>query len=151
MRQLMALTVTLGTVMEKGMNTLGLSRSRAQLLWEMHRRGPVTQRELATALSVTPRNVTGLVDALEEAGLVQRQPHPTDRRATLVAFTDAGAALAANMSTGERDWAASLFADLSDAECRDFAATLEKLHAKLKPAVDSASSEARALKRGAKT
>lgn len=40
--------------------------------------------DLADALEVTPRNVTSLVDALEEEGLVKRQPHPTDRRATIV-------------------------------------------------------------------
>lgn len=145
MRQLMGLTVTLGTVMDKGMAVLGLSRARAQLLWELHRRGPVTQRELATALSVTPRNVTGLVDALETDGFVARRPHPKDRRATLVVFTETGEALAANMSAGEREWAASLFADMSDEECRRFAATLERLHAKLAPAVDSAGDEARRL------
>ncbi len=41
----------------------------------------MTQRALADALQVTPRNVTGLVDALADSGFVERAPHPTDRRA----------------------------------------------------------------------
>jgi DNA-binding MarR family transcriptional regulator len=36
---------------------------------------------------VSPRNITGLVDALEKTGHVRRAPHPTDRRAVLVELT----------------------------------------------------------------
>jgi DNA-binding MarR family transcriptional regulator len=39
--------------------------------------------------------VTLIVDGLEERGLVQRTPHPEDRRAKLVALTDAGRSAAA--------------------------------------------------------
>jgi DNA-binding MarR family transcriptional regulator len=37
---------------------------------------------------VTPRNITALVDGLEEEGIVRRLPHPTDRRATLIELTE---------------------------------------------------------------
>ncbi len=59
-------------------------------VWLLHQNGPSTQRELAEALGVSARNVTGLVDALVETGFVRRGPHPTDRRATLVSLTDPG-------------------------------------------------------------
>jgi DNA-binding MarR family transcriptional regulator len=39
--------------------------------------------------------VTNAVDRLESAGLVERQPHPTDRRAVLVALTADGREVAA--------------------------------------------------------
>jgi DNA-binding MarR family transcriptional regulator len=42
----------------------------------------MTQRELSQALDCPP-NVTGLLDTLEASAFVARQPHPTDRRATL--------------------------------------------------------------------
>jgi DNA-binding MarR family transcriptional regulator len=45
---------------------------------------------VAGLLSVTPRNITGLVDNLEAAGLVERVPDPADRRATIVRVTAAG-------------------------------------------------------------
>ena len=67
-----------------------LTTARTHLLWELHRLGPSTQRALARTLNVTPRNVTGLVDALEANGFVDRRPHPTDRRATLVTLTELG-------------------------------------------------------------
>ena len=50
----------------------------------------MTQRELSRALRCTPRNVTGLLDALEDSGLVVRRPHPRDRRASLVNLTLGG-------------------------------------------------------------
>ena len=59
----------------------GLTTARTHLLWELHQLGPSTQQALAAALKVSPRNVTGLVDALEAGGFAERRPHPTDRRA----------------------------------------------------------------------
>ena len=70
--------------MTHAIEALGLTPSRTHLLWELGHRGPVPQRVLAEALKVTPRAVTGLVDALAADGLVTREPHPTDRRAALV-------------------------------------------------------------------
>jgi DNA-binding MarR family transcriptional regulator len=46
--------------------------------------------QIATWLAVTPRNITGLVDALEAQGLVERVPDPQDRRAVIARLTPAG-------------------------------------------------------------
>ena len=46
--------------------------------------GPLSQRELAERLLLTSGAVTVLVDRLQSAGLVTREPHPTDRRVSLV-------------------------------------------------------------------
>lgn len=51
---------------------------------------PATGRRLATVLGVDPPYVTLIVDDLERRGLVERTPHPTDRRAKLVRATAAG-------------------------------------------------------------
>jgi DNA-binding MarR family transcriptional regulator len=56
---------------------------------------PMSMRELASLLGVDPPNLTPVVDDLEQAGLVERTPHPTDRRVKLVVATRAGAAVAA--------------------------------------------------------
>ncbi|RXZ68628.1 MarR family winged helix-turn-helix transcriptional regulator [Agromyces albus] len=63
-----------------------LTAARIRLLWELQHSGPSTQHALATSLGVSPRNITGLVDALEAGGYVTRSPHPSDRRATIVAL-----------------------------------------------------------------
>lgn len=90
----------------------GLTPARAHLLWVLQQQGPVSQRVLADALGVTPRTVTGLVDGLEESGLVVRQPHPTDRRSTLVAFTETGSRIAQEMATGKAELAGGLFGEV---------------------------------------
>lgn len=63
-----------------------LTTARTRLLWELQHSGPSTQHALATRLGVSPRNITGLVDALETGGYVVRSPHPNDRRATIVSL-----------------------------------------------------------------
>jgi DNA-binding MarR family transcriptional regulator len=63
------------------------SYASMRLLCELHRDGPQRMADLASALDVTPRNVTTLVDGLERDGIVQRRPHPTDRRATVIELT----------------------------------------------------------------
>jgi DNA-binding MarR family transcriptional regulator len=89
---LFELAVMTSEFMERGMAERGLTRARASVLWTLHQRGPATQRELADLIGVTPRNITGLLDALEADGFAERGRHPTDRRATLVSLTAKGVA-----------------------------------------------------------
>jgi DNA-binding MarR family transcriptional regulator len=73
---------------------LGLSFARIRALRRLAAQ-PHTLRELAARLLADPPYVTLIVDDLEQRGLVQRTPHPQDRRAKLVQLTDAGRAAAA--------------------------------------------------------
>jgi DNA-binding MarR family transcriptional regulator len=72
---------------------VGLSFGKIRALRRVAKR-PMPMRELAAILGVDPPNLTPVVDDLEQAGLVERQAHPTDRRVKLVVATPAGAALA---------------------------------------------------------
>ena len=63
----------------------GASVPRLRLLYAVMCQGPQKMADLADELTVTPRNVTALVDGLE--GEVRRVPHSTDRRITLVELT----------------------------------------------------------------
>ncbi len=93
------------------------------LLW-FSSRGTLPMRVIGSRLQVHPTSVTNAVDRLEEAGLVRREPHPTDRRATLVAITDAGRDVAAAATT---DLNAEVFTDpgLSGAEISTVTDVLE--------------------------
>lgn len=71
--------------------TLGLTAPQATALREMS--GPMTMRDLAERMSCEPSNTTFVVDKLEKQGLVERHPHPTDRRAKHLVLTVEGAAL----------------------------------------------------------
>lgn len=91
-----------------------LTNSRVHLLWVVHQTGPATQASLAAALEVTPRNITGLVDALEASGYVERRPHPGDRRAVLVALTQLGEQTMAAMARDREQLATDLMAGMDD-------------------------------------
>lgn len=114
----------------------GLTPARTHLLWEVHRRGPSSQRALAAALDVTPRNVTGLVDALEERGYVRRAPHPTDRRITLVTLTDLGVRTTAQMDADHRRIAAHLVDGFDPGRLERFRADLDAVAARLHELMD---------------
>ena len=73
---------------------LGVSWARVRALQRLATR-PHTLSELAEQLAADRPYVTLIVDGLEERGLVQRTPHPEDRRAKLVQLTAAGRAAAA--------------------------------------------------------
>jgi DNA-binding MarR family transcriptional regulator len=112
--RLLELVVVISDDMTTSLTARGLTGARAHVLWELQHQGPMTQRQLARALDVTPRNVTGLVDALVDTGFVTREPHPSDRRATLVTFTDQGAATAADLVRDHEEFAHLLFANVAD-------------------------------------
>jgi DNA-binding MarR family transcriptional regulator len=77
-------------LMERWAEKHGLSEGRLGLMFRLRRQGEVALSDLADALSVSPRNVTGLVDHLERDGLVERVADPTDRRSVRARLTPAG-------------------------------------------------------------
>ncbi|MFD4461258.1 MarR family winged helix-turn-helix transcriptional regulator [Nocardia sp. NPDC058480] len=123
--KLFELTEVLGAMMERGMAERGLTQARARLLWRLHHHGPLTQRALADLLEVTPRNVTGLLDGLADDGYVERRPHPTDRRATLVTLTEHGATFTETLRTQRSEMAAALLEGLTRDQVQNFFQTLD--------------------------
>ncbi len=105
-------TVLLGRDITAGLARMGLTEARAHLLWELRAQGPCTQRALASALKVTPRAITALVDGLVETGFVTREPRPADRRAVLVTFTELGRITVQALADGHRELARQLFAGM---------------------------------------
>jgi DNA-binding MarR family transcriptional regulator len=78
---------------ERWAESQGLSEGRLQLLLKLSLFSDgVSLGHLAELQDVSPRNITGLVDRLEEAGLVERVPDPGDRRSIRARLTAAGRA-----------------------------------------------------------
>jgi DNA-binding MarR family transcriptional regulator len=109
----------------------GGSPTQVGLLRVLQCHGPLKMAELGHHLGVTPRNVTKLVDALEEEGLVRRKPVAGDRRATLIELSPRGAAQAQALFCRGTEAAVSLFKELSAADQAQLARLLRQLLAGL--------------------
>jgi DNA-binding MarR family transcriptional regulator len=110
--QLLAVTALLQEDLSRFFEGTPLTAARTHLLWELQQLGPSTQQELAVALQVSPRNITGLVDALETSGYVARGDHPTDRRARIVSLTKLGEQTMARMAEDHRMLSRDLVSEL---------------------------------------
>jgi DNA-binding MarR family transcriptional regulator len=56
----------------------------------LHKHGPMSAGELASAEQVQPPSMTKVLANLEERGLVVREVHPADQRKAIIAITEAG-------------------------------------------------------------
>jgi DNA-binding MarR family transcriptional regulator len=87
---------------------------------------PQSMSALAGGWGCDASNVTWLVDRLEENGLVERRPHPTDRRVRTVALTPKGVEVRAQVETMIYEAPAGI-ADLSAADLQELCRVLRKV------------------------
>jgi DNA-binding MarR family transcriptional regulator len=78
--------------------------------------GPLPMRALAEAMDVSQASATGIVDRMEQRGLVERKRDDEDRRVVHVALTDEGSRLIAGMSAERQDHLALILDRLTDGE-----------------------------------
>src|SRR5690606_28459215 len=76
--------------------------------------GRTSQREIADFLRLDPSQVVALVDQLQKAGLVAREPDQRDRRANVIVITPAGLELLAQARENVREAAEALHGDLTE-------------------------------------
>lgn len=110
----------------------GLSGSQFALLQVLADMGPEGAKlnEISQRLNVTCGNVTGLVDRLEEAGLIARVAHPEDRRITLAVLSPAGRILLDELYPGHVARVRKLMSALTREERGTLAALLDRITAK---------------------
>src|SRR2546430_13027863 len=78
-----------------------LTQNQISVLGSLELAGALTPRELSDAERVQPPTMTKVLAKLEERGLVQRTPHPTDGRQVLLSATEAGRARPLGPRPGE--------------------------------------------------
>ncbi|WP_157247778.1 MarR family winged helix-turn-helix transcriptional regulator [Nonomuraea typhae] len=121
------LAALLAAEIERKLAADGLTRSRAQVLRRLGEEGPMQQRELARVFDVSARNITGLVDGLVTTGFVTREPHPDDRRATLVTLTARGVTAAQTIEASRHELAEAMFAGIPEREKHAYRGVLDTL------------------------
>ena len=115
--------------LREGTAQVDLSPARFQILQALNQDQPCSMVDLAERLSVTKRNITTLVDGLEDEGLATRTPHPTDRRSKLVQLTKKGEAIFDEAARFQRKHLEGLIANLEPDQQKLMAQALVKLTA----------------------
>jgi DNA-binding MarR family transcriptional regulator len=106
-----------------------LSDSQLAALAALEKR-TMTPGELAEHEKVQPPSITRVIASLEERGLIQRMPHPSDRRQVVLTVTAQGRDVVRQVRQLREAWLARRLRDLTPAEqacLRDAVPILEKL------------------------
>jgi MarR family transcriptional regulator, lower aerobic nicotinate degradation pathway regulator len=74
----------------EALESLGLTTALFALLNVLGTHEGANQQEIGSAMGIDPSTMVSLIDQLEAAGLAERRPRPTDRRAREVAITPKG-------------------------------------------------------------
>jgi MarR family transcriptional regulator, transcriptional regulator for hemolysin len=75
--------------LEQNSRGSGLTRSQWQILAYLAQNEGINQKGLAELLEIEPITLGRIVDKLETQGLIERHPHPTDRRTWLLHLVEA--------------------------------------------------------------
>jgi DNA-binding MarR family transcriptional regulator len=93
-----------------------LSWTESLVVARLAKDGPATTADLARAEGMKPQSMGTTVAALEEMGIVERKPHPTDGRQVNVELTAKGAAMRKSAKDAKRTWLAQAIAQLDEKE-----------------------------------
>lgn len=110
-----------------------LSLTESAVLARLGRDGPTTTSDLARAEGMRPQSMSAAVATLEERGLVERKPHPSDGRQLNIALTDKGEEVRASTKDLKRAWLAQATARLEDEERQTLARAGDILKRLLEP------------------
>jgi DNA-binding MarR family transcriptional regulator len=102
----------------------GVSMTHLHVMWLLEEHGELAMSRLADLLDVSLSNATGLIDRMEERGLIARVRVPDDRRAVHVRLTGAGQTVLDEVQVMREDLTQAILERLDDGQ-------LERLHASL--------------------
>jgi DNA-binding MarR family transcriptional regulator len=107
----------------------GVSMTHLHVMSMLERHGEMPMSRVAEALDVSLSNATGLVDRMEERGLVERIRVPGDRRVVIVRLTTAGRRSLADLEVFRDEAIGRIVAQLDERQITRLAACLEDLKA----------------------
>jgi len=90
-----------------------VSLTESAVMARLAREGPATTAELARAEGMKPQSMGTTIAALEEMGMVERKPHPSDGRQVNIQLTAKGAAVRESFKSAKRTWLAQAIAQLN--------------------------------------
>ena len=93
-----------------------LSLTEASVLGRLAKDGPATTADLARAEGMKPQSLGTAIAALEEMGMVERKPHPTDGRQVNIGLTSRGAAVRKSAKDAKQTWLMQAISQLDESE-----------------------------------
>ncbi|MBM7844856.1 MarR family winged helix-turn-helix transcriptional regulator [Herpetosiphon giganteus] len=111
-----------------------LTSAQFDVLAQLYRTPGLVQQALADRLLVSKGNIVGLLNRMEQAGLVTRQPHPEDGRAHLVSLTPHGTTLATQVVPEHEALIVECLAVLSPEDGNSLHDLLRRFNHALRPA-----------------
>ncbi len=115
-----------------------VSLSQMHVLWLLQHHGEMSMSRLAELLDVSLSNATGLIDRMEEHGLIERVRVPDDRRVVLVRPAAAGLRALSETETSRRARMRAVLGHLSEADRPIVLAAFRSLRRALSAEVESA-------------
>lgn len=118
------LTELLGSIREMRCGSMagpirqGMSMAQLHVLWLLEHHGEISMTKLAELLDVSLSNATGLMDRMEERGLIERVRIPDDRRRVFVRPSAAGLLALEETEGVKRDRMRHVLARLDDRQLR---------------------------------
>ena len=114
-----------------------VSLSQMHVLWLLQHQGAMSMSRLAELLDVSMSNATGLIDRMDEHGLIERVRVPDDRRVVLVRPTAAGLRALSETETTKRDQMRNVLGHLPASEQPIVLAALRSLRRALSAETDA--------------
>jgi DNA-binding MarR family transcriptional regulator len=111
-----ALTQAIGQILRRlgaHANPGGLGVSQSSVLARLDETGAMTTADLARSEAMKPQSMSAILAGLEQEGLVERRPHPTDGRQILFSMTAEGVEARRKRSTAKQAWLLAAVAKLS--------------------------------------
>lgn len=115
-----------------------LSRGESFLLAEIVARGPIRPSELARSTGLDRSIASRQVDGLERAGLVRREPDPTDGRAALLEATGRGRSVVDRLRAERERWLEGIVSSLDPDDVAELARLLPLLVAAIEEEAEAA-------------
>ena len=114
--------------MDARMSRFGMTPAQTHVLLHLRQNGgQMPQRELLGSLKVKPSTVNGILDRMEEKGLVERTVSGTDARQRLVALTSAGLEREEQVKQSFLEAEALIVRGLTEAETNTLRSLLERV------------------------